>query len=75
MRKYFKQYSHQTEFFSKQDPVGLFMHIIEMLENNYANEIEGLNLNEQTKKEEYKLKFKMVGKSDIITDWVFEMVI
>ena len=46
-----------------------------MLENNYANEIEGLNLNEQTKKEEFKLKFKMVGKSDIITDWAFEMVI
>ena len=51
------------------------MHIIEMLENNYANEIEGLNLNEHTKKEEFKLKFKMVGKSDIITDWAFEIVI
>jgi hypothetical protein len=35
------------------------MHIIEMLENNYANEIEGLNLNEQTKKEEERrLKLK-----------------
>jgi hypothetical protein len=47
MKKYFKQFNQQTEYFSKLDPISLFLHVVEMLEQNYKDEIEELNLNDR----------------------------
>lgn len=77
MKKYFKQFNQQTEYFSKLDPISLFLHVVEMLKQNYKDEIEELNLNDRKycKKEEFKLKFRMSGHSNTKTDWVFDIAI